>query len=136
MAWHPYRGRVVERLAAAFKDAGLPFRLDVNARGQQGYSFVQTTTERGERASSFRAYLGPALRRRNLRVVTYATVTRVLVEGFANTEGNALPRATGVEYVDAAGRVGEAGRIGQPNAQLFNEIYFDIFSTAAHFESK
>ncbi|XP_034243155.1 glucose dehydrogenase [FAD, quinone]-like [Thrips palmi] len=105
VSWHPYRGPVLQRLADAFQAAGLPFRRDVNARGQLGYSVVQTTTQGGERVSSFRAYLGPALRRRNLRVVTYATVTRVLVEPTANTEGDALPRATGVEYMDAAGRL-------------------------------
>ena len=63
------------------------------------FSFEQTTgfgecevtvDRRGRRASTSRAYLRPAARRRNLTVLTGATVTRVLMKD---------RRATGISYV-------------------------------------
>lgn len=80
---------------AAFLDAArerghavTPANLPVG----QGFSQTMVTQRRGARASTADAYLRPARRRRNLRVVTGALVRRVLFD----TSG-AVPRATGVE---------------------------------------
>jgi choline dehydrogenase len=55
----------------------------------QGFSQTMVTQRRGARWSSADAYLRPALRRRNLRLITKATATRVVFDG---------TRAVGVEY--------------------------------------
>ena len=63
----------------------------------QGFSETMVSQRRGARASTADAYLRPARRRANLRVVTEALVRRVT---FADRAGD--PRAAGV-YVDIAG---------------------------------
>ena len=74
----------------AAKVAGLPVTDDYNGAQQEGFGRSQYTIRNGYRSSAASAYLKPARRRRNLRVVTRAHSTRVLLEG---------ARATGVEYV-------------------------------------
>ncbi|GAA1999611.1 GMC family oxidoreductase [Microbacterium ulmi] len=64
----------------------------------QGFSQTMTSIHRGARASTADAYLRPARRRSNLRVVTGALVRRVTF----SREDAAAPRATGV-YVDIDG---------------------------------
>ena len=79
----------------------------------QGFSQTMVSQRRGARASTADAYLRPARRRRNLRVVTGALVRRVTFERpaepggahvSAGTEAQApaTPRATGV-YVEIEG---------------------------------
>jgi len=74
----------------AAKVAGLPVTDDYNGAQHEGFGRSQYTIRNGYRSSAASAYLKPARRRRNLRVVTRAHATRVLLEG---------ARATGVEYV-------------------------------------
>jgi len=74
----------------AAKVAGLPVTDDYNGAQQEGFGRSQYTIRNGYRSSAASAYLKPARRRRNFRVVTRAHATRVLLEG---------ARATGVEYV-------------------------------------
>ena len=69
--------------------AGLPFNPDFNGADQEGVGFYQLTTKDGRRLSAARAFLRPAMKRKNLRVETGALVTRILFEG---------SRAVGVEY--------------------------------------
>src|SRR5229473_2896258 len=51
------------------------------AEDQERAGYFQTTTRRGRRCSAAVAYLRPARRRPNLRVLTQAPTTRVLFEG-------------------------------------------------------
>jgi choline dehydrogenase-like flavoprotein len=80
------------RTAALFieaaRQAGLPLNRDFNGEQQEGVGFFQVTQKGGERCSAAKAYLTPNLGRPNLKVLTGATVTRIVLEG---------PRATGVE---------------------------------------
>ncbi|MBA4176202.1 MAG: glucose-methanol-choline oxidoreductase [Leptothrix sp. (in: Bacteria)] len=80
------------RTAALFVEAavqaGLPLNRDFNGDSQEGVGFYQVTQKGGERCSAAKAYLTPHLARPNLKVMTGATVLRVLLEG---------RRATGVE---------------------------------------
>jgi 4-pyridoxate dehydrogenase len=78
----------------AGRAAGFPPNADYNGERQEGFGRSQFTIRDGRRASSARAYLRPARRRRNLHVETGAHVTRVLIEG---------TRAVGVEIVRARG---------------------------------
>nr|WP_228893104.1 GMC family oxidoreductase N-terminal domain-containing protein [Pseudoduganella aquatica] len=68
---------------------GLPQVRDYNGVRQEGAFMYQVTHRNGERCSAAKAYLTPNLDRPNLRVVTHAVSSRILLE-----EG----RAAGVEY--------------------------------------
>ncbi|KAE8736754.1 hypothetical protein FOCC_FOCC017791, partial [Frankliniella occidentalis] len=91
----------IKAVAEAMEAAGVPYRHDVNGESQLGHSFVQTSTRDGERWSTYRSYLLPALGRPNLFVETFAKATRVLFEQL----DKAKPTAVGVEYRNAAGQV-------------------------------
>jgi choline dehydrogenase len=72
----------------AGKQAGFPSTDDFNARNQAGLGFYQVTQRNGQRCSSAVAFLKPALKRPNLKVITKALTEKLLLE-----EG----RATGVQ---------------------------------------
>jgi choline dehydrogenase len=71
-------------------ELGLSVNDDFNGATQEGVGWYQVTQKNGERHSAVDAYLRPALKRPNLRVLTHAHVTRILFEGTL---------AVGVEYV-------------------------------------
>jgi len=73
----------------AARQAGYPLTPDVNGAQQEGFGKLDMTVKDGVRWSSARAYLHPAMKRANLRVVTHALATSILFEG---------ARATGVAY--------------------------------------
>jgi choline dehydrogenase len=113
----PYRGRggplVLERgpatnplfaaLLAAAREAGYPPTPDVNGYRQEGFGLFDRNIRRGRRWSASRAYLGPAMRRRNLEVRTSVLVTAITWDG---------RRATGVEYRAGGGyHRAEAGEV-------------------------
>ena len=81
---------LVEDYIAACGQAGLARNRDFNGAEQEGAGTYQMTIRGARRNSAARAFLRPAMGRRNLRVVTKAMVTRVLIE-----QG----RAVGVDYV-------------------------------------
>jgi choline dehydrogenase len=71
------------------REAGLSINPDLNGPEQDGAGLYQITTRNGRRMSAARAFLHPAMRRRNLKVETHALATRLLFEG---------RQVTGVEY--------------------------------------
>jgi choline dehydrogenase len=80
---------LVDNYLGACEAAGLPQTADFNGDQQEGSGVYQMTIKGGRRNSAARAFLRPAMKRANLRVITHAQATRVLFEG---------KRATGVEY--------------------------------------
>src|SRR5690606_33033065 len=54
---------------------------DYNAERQDGFGYYQLTQKNARRWSAADAYLHPARKRENLRVVTNAFVARLLLEG-------------------------------------------------------
>jgi choline dehydrogenase len=108
-AWHGADGplavadlRYHNVLSPAFIDAaaaaGFARNGDFNGPTQDGFGCYQVTQKNGARCSTAVAYLRPALVRTNLRVLTNALATRVLLDGV---------RAVGVEY-RRRGRIGRA----------------------------
>lgn len=86
----------------AGRQAGFPVTDDFNGPSPEGFGRYDFTTYRGERWSAARAFLDPARRRPNLRIVTGAHVLRVAVE---------RGRAVGVEAeVGGEARVFRAAR--------------------------
>ncbi len=80
-------------LADAFIDAGVslghPRNPDYNNGTQDGFGYYQCTLKNGVRWSAAQAYLDPAKKRPNLRIVKHAHAQRVLFDG---------KRASGVAY--------------------------------------
>ena len=87
---------LVKDYIAACGQAGLAHNRDFNGAVQEGAGTYQMTIRGARRNSAARAFLRPAMGRANLRVITGAMVTRVLIEG---------GRAVGVEYVRDGQRV-------------------------------
>jgi choline dehydrogenase/4-pyridoxate dehydrogenase len=85
-----YRDPLVDASTHAVVTAGFELTDDFNGIQQQGFGNSQYTIRGGRRCSCAVAYLYPALRRKNLRVVTHALATRVLFEGH---------RAVGIEML-------------------------------------
>jgi choline dehydrogenase len=74
---------------AAGREAGYPSTADVNGFQQEGFGRMDMTVADGRRCSAANAYLRPAMRRHNLKVLTHALATRIVFEG---------RRAVGLEY--------------------------------------
>ena len=96
---HVKRGRRLNPLYQAFveagREAGYPVTPDYNGHQQEGFGPMEMTVHNGFRWSAANAYLRPALRRGNVKLVTRAYAHRVILEG---------KRAAGVEY-DVGGEV-------------------------------
>ena len=73
----------------AAQEAGYSLTEDYNGFRQEGFGRMDMTVRKGTRCSAAKAYLYPARKRSNLRVIQNALATRVLFEG---------KRAVGVEY--------------------------------------
>lgn len=111
--------------AAFLQAAGLhsiPRTPDYNGACQEGAFMYQVTQRNGERCSAAKAFLTPNLHRRNLKVLTGATVERVLVDG---------ARATGVQLRQGNERrvlsvrhevVLSAGSFGSPQLLMLSGI--------------
>jgi len=72
------------------RNLGLPLNQDFNGDSQEGVGLFEFSIHKGRRLSAARAFLRPAMRRPNLRVVTGAHVTRINFDG---------THAIGVDYV-------------------------------------
>ncbi|WP_137388953.1 GMC family oxidoreductase [Rhodoligotrophos defluvii] len=85
-----YDDPLCDAFAAAGQEMGQPWTEDYNGAEQEGFGRWQSTIRKGRRCSAAVAYLRPTLSRPNLRVVTRALATRIVIEG---------GRAKGIEYV-------------------------------------
>lgn len=74
------RPDIAQAFIAAGRAAGLPENPDYNAEPQDGVGYYQVNQRNGRRVSAADAYLAPARARANLRVVTHAVATRLVVE--------------------------------------------------------
>lgn len=77
----PDRTPFTEAFIAAGEQMGVPRVTDLNHAGQEGVGYAPRTIRQGRRMSAARAFLAPARRRPNLRVVTGALVDGVFFEG-------------------------------------------------------
>jgi len=84
-----FRHPLTQACIRACQQMGIPYTTDFNGADQQGTGFYQTTTCKGERASTARTYLKSVADNPRLTVLTHALVHRVELEG---------KRATGVVY--------------------------------------
>ncbi|XP_055837827.1 glucose dehydrogenase [FAD, quinone]-like [Episyrphus balteatus] len=87
-----FRTEIVHAYVNGAQQAG--YRLnDYNGQSQIGVSFVQASTLNGHRHSASKAYLEPVKKKRkNLHVLTFALVTKILIDPKTNS-------AYGVEFL-------------------------------------
>lgn len=80
---------LIEAVIGAAKALGVPETDDFNGERQEGVGYYQLTTRNGLRMSSAKAYLKPARRRENVRILTDAHATQIVFDG---------RRATGIRF--------------------------------------
>ncbi|AUD02269.1 GMC family oxidoreductase [Spirosoma pollinicola] len=89
-----YATRFQTPLAGAFVNActqaGIRLNADYNGAEQEGTGFFQFTIKNGQRHSAATAFLLPALKRPNLKVITQAHTTQILIQN---------DRARGVDFI-------------------------------------
>jgi choline dehydrogenase len=92
----PDENPLYDALFKAAVEAGYRVNPDYNSEDQEGVGKTQASIRRGRRMSVSHCYLEPAMRRKNLRVVTEAAARRVLLDG---------RRCVGIAYEHRGGRV-------------------------------
>ena len=95
-----WRDPLCEAFIKGAESIGIPRNPDYNGAYQEGTSYVQRTSTGKLRMSAARAFLKPARKRQNLRVITNAHATKILLDG---------KRAIGIAY----NRGGANGRSDQ-----------------------
>ncbi|WP_181850005.1 GMC family oxidoreductase [Thalassospira xiamenensis] len=117
--WRVEQARVRWEILDAFQDAaeqaGIPKIQDFNRGNNEGSGYFAVNQKRGIRWNTSKAFLKPALSRKNLQLRTHAQVRRLIIEN---------GRVTGVEY-DRNGQVEtvtarreivlSAGAVGSPH---------------------
>lgn len=106
---------------AAAEQAGLPPNRDFNGAAMEGVGTYQLTIRGGRRNSAARAFLRPAMRLPNLKVITHAHTTRLLVES-GRVVGVEYRRDGAVQIARAAEVILSAGAIGTPHLLMLSGI--------------
>jgi choline dehydrogenase len=73
--------RLLDAVISSAEWLGYPRNADINGSSQDGFAYSQTTTRRGWRHSTAKAYLWPARRRRNLTIWTEVVVLKLSMQG-------------------------------------------------------
>ena len=123
---HVTRGTLANPLYRAFTDAGqeagYPFTADYNGAQQEGFGPMEMTVWKGRRWSAANAYLRPAMKRPNVRVVTGAHAERIAFDGRRAT-GVVIRRWGKVETVRARREViVTASSINSPKLLMLSGI--------------
>ncbi|MDC0993439.1 GMC family oxidoreductase N-terminal domain-containing protein [Alphaproteobacteria bacterium] len=75
------RYEALDMVIDAAETLGYPHNRDYNGASQDGFSYYQVTQKNGLRFSAKKAYLQPARKRPNLRIITHAHVTKISLTG-------------------------------------------------------
>jgi len=109
----PVRSRyeALDMLIDAAEKLGYPRNKDYNGASQDGFGYYQVTQKNGLRFSAKKAYLQPARKRPNLKVITHAHVTSISLCGervdgvHFNRHGKAHNLKVGREVILSAGTI-------------------------------
>jgi choline dehydrogenase len=133
------RWDILDRFADAAEQAGIPRTADFNTGDNTGCGKFEVTQRRGVRWNAVKAFLRPALKRPNLRIVTGALIERLRFErsrvaGVEFSLGGELMQASArIETVLAAGSIGSPTilqRSGIGDARLLGELGLDVMRHA------
>jgi choline dehydrogenase len=72
---------LLDTVIEAAGNCGYPHNPDYNGASQEGFGYFQTTMKNGQRMSTAKAFLRPAMARPNLTVLTDAHATSIRFEG-------------------------------------------------------
>jgi len=102
---------------------GFPVR-DVNTGNSTGFTFQQATVKDGKRFSTAKAFLRPVVARPNLKVVTKAFVTKILVSGRKKRAWGVTFSRLGRVYTVRARKevIVSAGVVGSPKLLMLSGI--------------
>jgi len=103
--------RITRHFFAAIQETGLPWSEDFNGDTPEGGGVYQLNTQNGRRCSSARAFLRPALARRNLALRMNAQVRRILFDGRA---AQGIELTSGEMFLARREVILSAGAIGSP----------------------
>lgn len=116
------RDELIEAFIAAANRCGVPRTSDFNGRTQEGAGYFQLTTRNGWRDSTASAYLRPAAKRRNLRILTDTQVGQVLFDG-RRAVGVTCRSGGSIRTIRAAcGVILAAGAIQSPQLLMLSGI--------------
>ena len=76
-----WRDPLCEAYIEGANSLGIPRNPDYNGKAQEGISYLQRTVNGRTRMSAAKAFLNPAKKRPNLKVITNAHVTRLTLKG-------------------------------------------------------
>ena len=97
--WRVEKQRLSWEILSAFADAaveaGIPRTEDFNRGSNEGVGYFEVNQRRGVRWSATKAFLRPAMSRKNLVVKIKAPTTRLLIE-----TKNGVKRCKGVEFIE------------------------------------
>jgi choline dehydrogenase len=106
------RWDILDRFTDAAEQAGIARTTDFNTGDNSGSGKFEVNQRRGVRWNAVKAFLQPALKRPNLRVVTHALINRLRFEGSRvagvefTLETESLLASARVETILAAGSIG------------------------------
>lgn len=131
---------ILDAVAEAAGELGIPRCDDFNRGDNEGAGYFEVNQRRGLRWNARRAFLDPARRRPNLRIVTGAEVMRLSLDGKRATgvifrqDGTAYHARAGCEVVLSAGAIGtpkilELSGIGR--ADILRPLGIDVVQDTA-----
>ena len=128
-----------EAFIRAGMERGLPRKTDFNAADQEGIGYFQTTSRNGRRCSTAVGYLKPAMRRRNLHVLTHALTEKIIFDGKRaiavqfQHEGRLKHATAAQEIVLSAGAIGSPQILelsGYGQAQRLKDLGIEVLCDA------
>jgi choline dehydrogenase len=104
----PMKNPLYQAWIDAAQQAGYPLTGDINGAQQEGFGRMDMTVRNGARCSAAKAFLHPAAKRPNVKVLTHARATKVLMEGrkavgVAYERGGAMHEARATREVILSG---------------------------------
>jgi choline dehydrogenase len=110
---------LADAVLQAGRELGIPIKQDLNRPDQEGLGYLSTTIKAGRRQSAAQAFLKPARRRPNLKVVTGTNAQRIVFAGtravgVAAVRSNSPGPDSSVEYRARREVILSAGALQSP----------------------
>lgn len=106
----------------AAQDIGLAKVTDFNSREREGLGFYQVTQENGQRCSTAKGYLTPALARPNLTVITDALVEKIQIKDGVATGVKLQLNGESIELTATKEVLLSAGAINSPQVLMLSGL--------------
>lgn len=133
----PERTPLTEAFIKAGEQLGVPHVEDLNRPSQEGVGYTPRTIWRGRRQSTAQTFLKQARRRPNLKIITGATIQRILLQDRRATGVAVTVRGQTVEYHAECEVILSAGALISPqllqrsgigDAKLLKRLGIDVIS--------